>query len=158
MSSSKRINFNTLTISKGRNGYVKTSGVILEPFSIIENSEYVEVSIITGKGNVSSAIRIKIPMNHAKEVGVALINMSGDLLEKTYPTCGKCGADLCLGESVKREYTPKDEDVEPVIALGHYDTYGDFEPDNPVDFGGKRFDLQDNSDCCQLCGSHKINY
>ena len=158
MNDSKRINFNTLTISKGRNGYVNTSGVILEPINVIEGSEYVEVSIITSKGDVSSAIQIKIPMNHVKEVGEALIDLSGNQSDKTYPTCGKCGADLCIGNSVKREYTPKDDGVKPVIALGHYETNGDFEPDNSVGFGGNRFDLCDNSDSCAICGSRKINY
>jgi len=158
MSDSKRILFNTLTISKGRNGYVRTSGILLEPINVIEGSEYVEVSIITSKGDASQAIQIKIPMRHVKEVGEALIELSGEEQEKTYPTCGKCGADLCIQESVKREYTPKDEGVEPVFGLGHYNSNGEYETLGSVDFGGKRFDLCDNSDSCAKCGSHKINY
>ncbi len=67
-------------------------------------------------------------------------------------TCSKCGADLTVMNSVRREYISKSEDGNSVFGQGHYDTNGDYDPDTSISFGNRSFDLCDDSDTCAACG------
>jgi len=73
--------------------------------------------------------------------------------EKTQPLCPLCQADLAVECSVIRDYVNKSvgEDEEDVSAYGHYDEEGDFVSDSFEGFGGKNFDLLDDSDKCESC-------
>lgn len=76
------------------------------------------------------------------------------LIDKTKPTCPHCLADLTADSSVIRDYTNKssDEDAEDVSAYGHYEGEDQvFESDSFEGFGGKSFDLLDDSDKCESC-------
>lgn len=66
--------------------------------------------------------------------------------------CGNCEADLTDKERVCREYISKDGHSS-VFSYGHYDQEGNFVPDKEADLSRGRYDLADDSDTCDACGS-----
>jgi len=67
--------------SKGRNGFFTTSGVSMERHqgmcrdsNILE--DVIEITTLTGKGQPSEAILLRIPKDKAAEVGRSLIELS----------------------------------------------------------------------------------
>lgn len=65
--------------------------------------------------------------------------------------CSDCGKDLTVPNSVEREYISKDEGPS-MFGKGHYDSNGNYDPDNSTDLSGGRYDLIDGSDTCINCG------
>jgi hypothetical protein len=71
----KEIRYKLNDMSKGRNGFFYTSGVVLTGQKR-QDDEVVEITTLTGKGNYSEAILLRIPKSAAAQMGQALIDLS----------------------------------------------------------------------------------
>lgn len=71
----KEVRYKIVAPSKGRNGFFSTSGVVLTGWERL-GEEVIEITTLTGKGQPSEAIQLRIPKSVAAQIGQALIDLS----------------------------------------------------------------------------------
>lgn len=64
--------------ARGRNGFMKMSGIELWNYTPGNEGPQVSLSPITSKGNRTDACMLPIPMNRVREVAAALVRMADD--------------------------------------------------------------------------------